>query len=390
VKLQYLAIYKEEAQKTIQASKSPYDWEVEARLYYRRHPEEFAATQPTTQALGPVKAPTTRPYADVAQNVLAAVVKPQVDKLMFDVQGKILSALQTDWRAFTQSSSGSYPTYTYLNNLANDIKAHYGMTVYATDMDRDFLSEKELGALLTISSANNGRQEFAPYAIQMAGTYLAGADKSSASAKAQLMQPSVPITDPISGNVFVFRLTAARQAQPTPGLAEASVKIESDLRNRAAYDMARLAADPLVVAAKAGTLPAAAIAMNKSMWTTSSFSNSFGEAPAYLGTEITLSPGGEKDFVEQAFEMLAHYDPDKNVHPVRVIEVPQDGKLYVVRLSKLTPRWNSSNFFAMQMQVSGGLQAEQMQKLRSGWLDYDGVVQRLDYKPETSSKDSSS
>ena len=213
VKLQYLAIYREEAQKTIEASKSPYDWEVEARLYYRKHLEEFAATQPTTQSLGPVPPPTTMPYADVAPKVMAAVRKPLVDKLMFDIQGKLVSAMQSDYRAFTQSG-GSYPTYTYLNNLVNQIKAQFAVTVYATDLDRDFLSETDLAGLPLIGHATNGRTDFASYAMQLASTYLARSDKGTPAALAQLLQPSVPIADrdPNVGNVYIFRLTNARAA----------------------------------------------------------------------------------------------------------------------------------------------------------------------------------
>src|SRR5688500_7803220 len=52
VKLQYVAITRADVRKVVEASKTAYDWEVEARKYHRQNQAEFKP-DPTTQPKKP-------------------------------------------------------------------------------------------------------------------------------------------------------------------------------------------------------------------------------------------------------------------------------------------------------------------------------------------------
>jgi hypothetical protein len=391
VKLQYLSIDIDDARKTVEATQTPYDWDVKGRLYYLQHKDEFPSTQPT-DAIGPTSQPSVLPYSQVALEALEKLREPLVTKLMFDVQGKILSKMQVGWREYSQNPStagGNYPSYAYLQNLAGEVQAQYGMKVYPTEMDRDFLSQVQLDRLPEIGHSSNGRMDFAPYAMQLASSHFARADKGSPVAAAQLMQPAAPLKD-IDGNVYIFRLTDARRAQAAPSVDDVAPKVDADLRNQAAYKLAQDAAGPLLAATRNGSLLPAASAMGKFIWMTPPFSKPFGGGYVELGKDIILSPEGDKEFVQQAFGLLSQYNPDTNSHPARLIELPAEGKVYIAELLHVAPRWNQANFFNYSLEVARELHQDQLIKLRAGWMQYDAVTQRLNYKPDSGSKDSSS
>jgi hypothetical protein len=85
---------------------------------------------------------------------------------------------------------------------------------------------------------------------------------------------------------------------------------------------------------------------------------------------------------EQAFGLLAQYDPTTNAHPVKLIELPEDGKLYVAQLTNITPEWDASTFYARSLYVTGALREGLANNLRNDWFNYDAVIQRTGYKPE--------
>jgi hypothetical protein len=390
VKLQYLVIYDDEARKAVAVTQTPYDWDVKARLYYLQHKDEFATTQPTKLAIGPTSQPSIRPYSQVADQALKSLRDPLIAKLKFDVQGKILTTMQADWRTFSQSGKSTgpagYPSYTYLINLSNQIQAQLGMRVNATEQARDFLSEKELADLPGIGPATSDRFPFAMYASQLGAKYLARADKNTPAARAELMQPAAPVKD-INQNIYIFRIVDARPAQPAPSLADVASQVYADLRNQEAYRLTKASAAPLLTAARNGTLPAAASALGKSLWTTPAFTK---QTSPYLGMNITLSEVGEKEFIDQAFDLLTQFSPSSNPHPARLIEIPEDGKIYVAQLVNVSANWDPSNYFQYSLKAARELRVQQLLELHRGWMQYDAIVQRLGYKPEASSKDSSS
>src|SRR3954470_13147521 len=70
VKLQYIAIPKSDVRKSVEATRSAYQWEVDSRIYYRQHQDQYKSA-PTTQAeqsfnlSSPTTRATTKPFEQV-------------------------------------------------------------------------------------------------------------------------------------------------------------------------------------------------------------------------------------------------------------------------------------------------------------------------------------
>jgi hypothetical protein len=196
------------------------------------------------------------------------------------------------------------------------------------------------------------------------------------------MQPSPPLPDAL-GNVYIFRLTDARPAEPATNLSDVRDKVEADLRKAAGYELAKAAAKPALEAAQAGGLGGQAMAIGKRLITTEPFnSNPYTTQLPNFGPGITLTPAAVRDFAEQAFGLLAQYNPTANPNPVKLIELPEDGKLYVAQLTKITPQWDATTFYSRWLDITTGLRQALASGLRNDWFNYDAVIQRTGYKPE--------
>jgi hypothetical protein len=423
VKVQYLTIDRKEAEKTVEKRMSAYDWEVQARLYYRTHKDEFPTTEPTTapsassttqpsslasSATQPTTAPAYEPYEKVADQALHAVRDPMVDTLMREASNKIMSMMTSDWRAYSQQfASGSsttapttsptaepttgYPSYSYLKTITDAIQKQFDLPVYVSDYDR-YQSAKELSELPGIgpafegSGARGSSNPFAMIAMTKAKAYLARTDKGTPGAQAQLMQPTGPISD-VMRNVYIFRTTDAQPAEPARNLDEVREKVEQDLKMVAAFDLAQTAAGPILESARGGSMLSAAMASGKRVITTPPFnSNPYTTTPPDLGPDIKLSPKGQHDFAEQAFMLLSVYNPSTNPTPAKLITLPEDGKVYVAQLSKVSARWDANTFYTADLSVRADMHQLLASDLRRNWFDYDAAAKRLDYQPNASQK----
>lgn len=409
VKLQYFEISRDAAQKVIEARKTPYDWDVAAHLYYYQHPEDFATTEPSTTqpsasaTTAPTSAPSVKSYAQVQAEAMQHVQGPLVDKLIADVQNKITSTLQADWQSYVRNASRSsstspaelsvnslgenYPSYTYLRKLADAVQSQFGLKVDVNEEARDYLSAKDLAALPGIGEASDNPssasgRDFATLAMQQADAFLKQNDPKSPAARADLMKPSTPLEDG-SHNIYIFRLTDARPAEPPPSAKDVAGQIEADLRTAAEYKLAQDAARQLLSSAQTGTLESAAMAAGRSVMTTEPISgNSF-----FIAAGLSLTPQATQFFIEQAQQLLAHYNPKTNAHPKELIEIPSDGKVFVAQLANVSAKWTDQNFFANSMFATAEVRAQLLLALQGNWFANTAVVQRVGYTPAANSKD---
>jgi hypothetical protein len=419
MKVQYLTIDRKEAEKTVEKRMSAYDWEVQARLYYRTHKDDFPTTEPTTAPTAssttqpsplassttqPTTAPAYEPYEKVADQALHAVRDPMVDKLMFDVSNKIMSMMTSDWRAysgqFAASSSTTvpstsptaaaapttgYPSYSYLKTVTDAIQKQFELRVFVSDYDR-YQSAPELAELPGIgpafegSAARGSMNPFALIAMTKAKAYLARSDKGTPAAQAQLMQPTGPISDAMR-NAYIFRITDAQPAEPAKNLDDMREKVERDLKMVAAFDLAQTAAGPILESARGGSMLSAAMASGKRVITTPPIT-----MPPELGPDIRLSPKGQRDFADQAFTLLSAYNPSTNPSPAKLITLPEDAKVYVAQLTKVSAQWNSDTFYSDDLSARAQLQSMMAANLRQDWFNYDAAAKRLNYQPNAAQK----
>jgi hypothetical protein len=331
---------------------------------------------------------------------------------MFDASNKIMSMMTSDWRAYSTplTSGGSttapttaptaaepitgYPSYSYLKTITDAIQKQFDLPVYVSDYDR-YQSLQELAELPGIGPAFEGSpvrgnsNPFALIAMTKAKAYLLRSDKGTPAAQAQLMQPTGPISD-MMRNAYIFRITNAQPAEPARSLDDMREKVEQDLKMVAAFDLAQTAAGPILESTRGGSMLSAAMASGKHVITTPPFnSNPYTTQPPDLGPEIKLSPKGQRDFAEQAFTLLSVFNPSTNPSPAKLITLPEDGKVYVAQLSKVSARWDANTFYTADMSVRADMHQLLAGDLRKDWFDYDAAAKRLNYQPDASQKSAS-
>jgi hypothetical protein len=392
VKLQYVEIDRAEAEKAIDATKSAYDWDVAARLYWLQHASEFPATQPASAQLGPVSPPAppataARPYEQVKDQALAAVRDPLVDRLMLDVQGQVVSALTADSRTSPTTAPSDDSAYAVLHQLVESVQSQQHVKIFVTDLTHTFHGMADLSnstIVGAIADATAGDVPFPQAAMQQAMTYLSPLDKTSPPPRSFLMQPSSLLTD-VARNLYIFRLTDAKPAQPAPSVDEARSQIVADLRTAAGYALAKVAGNGLIAAARSRSLDQVAKSAGKPILTTDAFSL-FQPDP---GAAVLLQPAARLTFVQQGFRLLADYNPATRPHPLGLIELPQDQHLFVAQLQSLTPDWRGTHYAQDDVEVAQYLRSQISQQLKQQWMNYDAVVQRTRYVPTQRPTDAS-
>ena len=372
VRLQYLSVQQADVAKAVESSLSAYDWDVKANLYYLQNPQNYPSTQAAAAATRPALGPAVQPFAQVRDQVLRDVRQPMIDKLALDVQNRLSSGMQSLWA--NGSSSTTRPAAADLQKLADGVTADLKVPVHVTDLSADELSAVQLAALPGIGAANNGRSMFATDAMAVAKAYLL--DPTKPDALHQLTKPSQPLLD-VSQNAYLYRLVGADAAAPAPDLASVQSRINADLRLAAGYEQAKTAAEAmLTVAGKIGLRPASVAADGVAVVTT----DSFGGTNAGENLNVPLSDAARGDFVRQGFGLLNKYDRTKSPNPLGLIEVPQDGRVFVARLAEVT-RPADVPVYMKQLQVEAELRVRLLQPFFTQWFNSDAIAHRTGWTP---------
>ncbi|MDB5329993.1 MAG: hypothetical protein JWP03_1144 [Phycisphaerales bacterium] len=432
VKLQYVSITRAQILAAVRAAKPEYDWDVQARQYYYGHQQDFvrpapatqpatapatqpSTTQPSTQAsaagtqpstapatqasAGPTPAvpatPTTRPYAEVKEEILAIAMKADADKLQKDVADALQKRLAADYAEHRKTNPTTRPTtgpavagpttqpstqptgyasYGYLEQVAQDIQKQFHVLPEVHQIG-EWADTRQLGREPGIGFARAGERRFSEYATQDAVPFVTDPARKSDSLL-QVLQPSEQLSD-FSENAYVFRLTDASPAHPAD-LAEVRARVESDAQAKAAYDAALAAAKKLADSARKDGLLKAAVADHRVVVSTGAFS---------FDQRMPKIPNFEADFMstaaltDKAHSLLSDATP-ANPHPVAVVEMPADKKVVVAELADVTLDIPSDRLALMKIRTIANEQQQGSEMLAQSWFNYDAVVKRLDYKSE--------
>lgn len=424
VKFQSIGISRDELRKAVRASKTDYDWEVEAQRYYKKNSHEFPTTAPTSRpTTTPTDAfslgsggPTTRPFAEVKDEAIDKVINPLADKLGQQVQTRIAAILGADWnnyRAELKKLNGPstapatllssygvpYDSVEYLQKLADDIAKQFKVVPVVSSMGERFLSEEDLGKLPGIGRAYTfiqlsdrlrseipalsriqpfGNQSLVPfplYATQLAAPLMDAKLAEETGEGLALFEPSRPV-DSMDGTTYIFRLTAAEKSHKPADMNEMATTVEVDLRNKLAFDAATDSANKALEVARGGGIRAAAASTGKiaveTGWIRGSTQIPF--------TGYTVSANSMPDFIDGAFKLLAVAAKDSSKPVVGLIALPRDGKVVVAQLadvrSDLTPEQMFEESTLLSRQI-----AQQLQGAMYGqWFAYDNVVNRTGFK----------
>lgn len=416
VQLQYVQVARDQVKTAVTRSRSDYDWEVEAAKYYQTHPEEFAATEPQTSpastqaASGPTTqattGPTTRPFDAVKNEIRDKLIEQETDRLARRVQDRIYSVLSADWLDYSRKSTDApaatsaggaqppatlpasgaastsslgvpYDSFEYLQKLAALVQKELGV-LPKIDQVAQYQSLEQLQKLPGIGSAmTSGRDMFATYAMISAEAIVSGNANAQLGAL-RLWEPSQIMSD-ITGDSYMFRLTAAQAAHAPADLDVDAIrqKVESDLRLKAAYEQAKVAAEQLLTAAQSSDdLVAAAAAARRPVITAGPFDGTSNTPIA----NYPLGPDARDAFVQQAITLLNKAAQTGKPHPLQLIELPREGKILVAQLASVQPRWQADDTVQMEMAVDRELRIQQRQFMESQWFDFDDLANRLAYR----------
>lgn len=408
IKLAYIGISRDEVKKSIRASKSEYDWDVEAQKYYKKNGSLFASTQPaTTQASDafslngsakPTTKPTTKPFEDVRDSILEALINPEAQKLETTILAHLTSQMREDWNAYHAATKDSpttqpanapnssvgvrYDSPEYLNKLAEQIQSQFKVVPTVVTLNEKFLSQQDLRDVAGIGkSAAMFGQQFLPfniYATALAEPFTKGKPETGLP-PIQLFEPSRQVED-FGGATFIFRITAADPAHKPADSRDVLQKVEDDIRTQAAYEMAKADALQLLGAAKSSTLRSAAVSAGKSV-TDSGYIRAEGQLPS----DLPVSSLSQQTFIDEAFKLLTA--AAKNEPTITVIGLPRDYKLFVTQLADV----RRIPMFAGQVlepQLARQIMGELGRDLYQQWYRFDSVAQRMHYVDANKKKDS--
>jgi hypothetical protein len=414
VKLQYLAVPREDVKKVVKAQKD--DWEPEAWRFYLEHPGQFqstpstqptttastqASSKPTTAAVASTQ-PTTRPFAEVHDEALNAVLNPKIDALQTEIINKIKARLAQDWTSYhnatgstpatTQTASATtkpapkttygvpYDSYEYLQKLAADIQKQTGILPTVASIADTFKGEKELEALPGIGAATQEFLPFAVYATVLAEPFMPAGQKSDRSIA--LWQPSQVLRDDRTTD-YIFRLTAAEKAHKPAARAEVAAAVEADWKKAQAYELAKAQAKQVMESAAKSNLSNAAVGAGKLVVSTGLFANRpSAEVPNYQ-----LDPALKSSFLEQAFDLLTVAAKEKNPHAMGLIGLPGGGKVLLAQLQDVRPAWrNEENMAMLSDMFTQEIVRDMVVNIYNHWFDYDSLTNRLNYRDETQKK----
>jgi hypothetical protein len=409
VKIQYLAIRKDQVREAVRKSKDPYDWEVAARRYYMTHQADFPASQPattkattpsTTQATAQItqpaaSRPTTKPFDEAREQVTERVMEPEIDKLMQQIRDAVEKRLAADWekqrpqgattRSATQpviNPSSGYGSFAYLEQIAADIQKQVGVLPAVTSKSDQWLSVQELSQLPGIGTARRrtSGQSFANYVLQSTETFLPVPEKAEASAVLRIGQPSQPVED-IEGNVYLFRVTDAQRAHPPQGLAEVLEQVVSDYRAAQAFERTQDAAKKFVEASKKDGFAKAAAAAGKNVVATGTITRGmYGMPPTTIPNYPTTAPAVRAELANLAYNtLLAQATPDAP-HPVALIEMPEEKKIIVAELGEVTSRVPAEAAYLVRNEMAHRMTYSEAQDLAAEWFTEDAIKARLNYR----------
>ena len=210
IKLQYLMVPQKQVKQAVNASRKPYDWEVDERMYYYDHQQNFvrpapkptsapttqaATTQPSTQvaatqaattrpstqvastepAATPSAEPTTRPFTEVQSEIADTVMQKPIADLTDKITAAIAARLSADaakeapatapttgptTSPTTAPSEKGFASKAYLDSVALDIQKQFNVLPAVVQL-ADWQDEKQLSALPGIGSAMAGDKMFA-------------------------------------------------------------------------------------------------------------------------------------------------------------------------------------------------------------------------------------
>lgn len=411
VKLQYIVLPKDEVRKQVEASKDAYAWRVEAQKFYIQNPAQFVSTtQPESKpedALslgsgGVKKGPTTKPFGEVEEKIRKDLIDAQTNKRLAQITDRLNTTLASDWVSYHAvtpdepvSSSATAPTsapttqrvplsslrvaynsFDYLQKLADAIQKEFAIRPTVVQLADKWLTAEELEKVPGLGQAHADGRSVTDDLLGRLSAFLTKEQQKEADVL-HVMEPTKPLRDAID-NVYVARVTEAEASHKPASIAEVEATVKADVITAAAFAMAKADAGKLLDAARKEGLKAAAGATP--VTTVGPISQRGGQVVQTLA----LTGSSATEFIVEAFKLLTTATSRPNGEPVRLVELPRDGRVFVTELGKVEALWTTRSLPYEQSQLRAMVMNQWQAGFARNWFDFTSVKSRLKYVPDAS------
>jgi hypothetical protein len=453
VKYEAVVIRKDEVKKGIKSVEPE-----EAAEYYVAHRSEYVSTTgPSTRPEDQFnidRGPTTRqqPFSEVKDRIVQKLTDQRVDELTEKIRDAVRERMRADFEAYRAATAPAtagaatkpapvtplgvpYDSKEYLAKLRDKVQADHKVTL-TIEREEGWQSAKTLAESRLGKEAFGGGAEgpFGQFLTSRVGPFLTEEQRKAAPTRGNMWaaawEPTPAFTN-AKDDVLIARVTAADPAHAPASLDEVRDRVVADVRQAAAYDKAKQAAQAMLDAAKNGKwLQSVANEQNRKMITTGAFQLTAGQTgvPNY-----DLKGAAAEAFVQGAYKLLSQATPRGGGeaprpvappattqtsttqkagvaatrpttapaaaattkaaaptsapvstafkdYPIGLIELPAEGKVTVVEVDQLKPRWTKDSA-AMQAAWLAGMERSRMeQELRAQWFNFDNVLNRVGYR----------
>lgn len=416
VTLQYIAVPHDDVRKSVLASKE--DWDLQARKYYLRNLPQFQTTQPTSRpstvaaatlattlaATQPASGPTTKPFEAVREEIVESLIARPVGAKARDIQDRINARLRADydtWRAknpnpqprspsstqpatalAASAASGApdFASFEYLQQVARDIEQQTGVLPVIASLNQ-LQSAKDLQSIPGIGQAMLDQVPFPLYATEFPAEFLPATERDKSRAL-QLYKPSQVLRDS-AGSSYVIRLTSAVPTGRPNSLNEVADAVERDWKFASAYDLMKSRAGALLDAARQSSLASAAREANRKTVTTGLF-----DSTSRSIENISLNADALQQFEQAALGLLSTAASRPATPPLKLIELPVRGRIFVAQLLAAKPRVDTNALGMMDAMIENEIIQRLAEPVLRTWCSYDQVVARTGYKDQRPDKKS--
>jgi hypothetical protein len=411
VKVQYIVTPEADVRKSVQSSKSAYDWKVDAQKYYLQHESDYqTTTEPSSSkpfdlsaSSRPTTAPTTQPFAAVEKEITDQLIETQVQQKLSQIQDYITTTMASDYVNFHSataaqgSSAGpsstsapapasslgpAYASVEYLKKLAAAVQDQFHVLPTVVSIQDKWLDFDELARQPGIGQAH--REDGIPfnsYVIGLTAPFLA-AEHRTENNTLQLNQPSQPMTD-ANNSVYIARVTAAEPAHAPPSLSDVQAQVTEDVKKLEAFKLAEADAQKLLDAARHEGLESAGAQQKHPAVTVGPLTNRPQPVPT-----LNLSDASAAQFTNDAFKLLSTPTSRPSGEPVRMIPLQKDGRIFVAELGNVQAMWNEKSLPIEQAQLHIQMGNQFAQELSRDWFDFGAVKTRTQWQANENYKES--
>ncbi|HEV7298660.1 MAG TPA: hypothetical protein VGN72_04785 [Tepidisphaeraceae bacterium] len=400
VKVQTLSINRDQLVAAIEKTRSPYDWGVAARKYFLLNKAEFPAAEPTTvpspttgfdlSAAPAATRPTERSFSDLPpeqqKQATDRVMEPEIAALSAKINTYLTDRFTKDYAAAgpatqpttatttasaTTPPADGYPSYGYLEQVAQDVQKQFGVLPSVTN-HADWLDRTAARALPNIGGAM-----LSDSSIDFASLVFAGEPFTTTSAGLRMKQFSQPLED-FQGNLYYFRVTDAEPKHRAPSLESVLAQVQRDAALKKAADAAREAANALIETAKAGTLESVAQQQGREVTAVGPVNpgNQFEQVPG-----LDLADTADRAaFLSGVWSVLSSETRDAQGRPLGMITLPTSRQVLAVNVTSAPVEPTSDGAFTDQISAALFETSQRSAALQQDWFSFDGVSKRINFK----------